>query len=36
MKNFDRSEINVIGLSAKKWTVLHKKYYSEYEYSNHT
>ena len=36
MKNFECSEINVIGLPAKKWTALHTKYYSEYEYSDHT
>ena len=35
-KNFECSEINVIGLTPKKWTILHPKSYAEYKYSDHT
>ena len=31
-KKTECSEINVIGLPSKKWTILHAKFYAEYEY----
>ena len=35
MKNFEGSEKIVIGLSSKKWAILHSQFYVEYEYSHH-
>ena len=36
VKNFECSEINANGLSPKRWTTLHSKFYAEDKYSDHT
>ena len=35
MKNFECSEINVLVLPPKKWSVLHPKLYAEYKDADH-
>ena len=35
MINFECSEINVIVLQPKKWSILNPKVYAEYKFSNH-